>query len=88
MKRRDLLLLMGGAAIAWRRSAWAQQRPIPLVGVLRTGTAVNDQGIGVFRRSLRELGYVEGQNILIEVRWSGGDNERLPALAAELAALT
>jgi putative tryptophan/tyrosine transport system substrate-binding protein len=86
VKRRDLLL-MGGAAIAWRHPARAQQRPIPLVGVLRTSSAVNDQGIDVFRRGLRELGYVEGQNILVEIRWSGGDNERLPALAAELAAL-
>jgi putative ABC transport system substrate-binding protein len=86
MTRRELLVL-GAGTIALPRTVRAQQRAIPLVGVLRTATAVNDQGIDAFRRGLRELGYVEGHNILVEVRWSGGDNERLPALAAELAAL-
>ena len=86
MTRRELLVL-GAGTIALPLTVRAQQRAIPLVGVLRTATAVNDQGIDAFRRGLRELGYVEGHNILVEVRSSGGDNERLPALAAELAAL-
>jgi putative ABC transport system substrate-binding protein len=87
MKRRDFVQLAAGAAIAWPLLARAQQRAMPLVGLLRTVTAVNDQGIDVFRRALRELGYVEGQNIRVEVRWSDGDDKRLAALAAELAAL-
>jgi putative ABC transport system substrate-binding protein len=87
MKRRELILGLGGAAVAWPLGLRAQQRPVPLVGVLRTSTAANDIGIDGFRRGLQGLGYVEGRNIRIEIRWSGGDNERLPALAAELAAL-
>jgi putative tryptophan/tyrosine transport system substrate-binding protein len=87
MKRRELIGLLGGAAVAWPLGLRAQQRPIPLVGVLRTSTAADDTGIDGFRRGLQGLGYVEGQNIRIEIRWSGNDNERLPALAAELAAL-
>jgi putative ABC transport system substrate-binding protein len=55
--------------------------------MLRTATSDNDQGIDIFRRALRELGYVEGQNIRIEVRWSGGDDNMLPPLAAELTSL-
>lgn len=86
MRRRDLMLLVGGAMIA-APGARAQQKALPVVGVLRTATAVNDQGNDAFRRGLRELGYVEGQNILVEIRWSGGDDEKLPALAAELALL-
>src|SRR5271166_3406827 len=87
MKRRESMLL-GGAAIAWRRLARAPP-PIPLVGFLmaRTADPVTDAAITAFRRGLRATGYVEGQNISIKFRSSGGDNDRLPALAAELAAL-
>jgi len=87
MTRRELLVLGAGTSIALPLTVRAQQRATPLVGVLRTATAVNDRGIDAFRRSLRELGYVEGHNILVEVRWSEGNNERLPTLAAELVAL-
>jgi putative ABC transport system substrate-binding protein len=87
VRRREILVLGAGTAIALPLTGRAQQGAIPLVGVLRTATAVNDQGIDAFRHALRQLGYVEGQSIRVEVRWSGGDNESLPALAAELAAL-
>ncbi len=88
MRRRELLALIGGAA-ALPLAARAQQRAIPLVGVLspRTFDPSNDLGLSPFLRGLRELGYIEGQNIFVELRSSGGDNQRLPALAAELAAL-
>ena len=86
MRRRDLIVAVS-AALVQPMVARAQQRSMPLIGVLRAVTSINDQGIDAFRRGLRELGYLEGQNILIEVRWSEGDNKRLPALAAELAAL-
>jgi putative ABC transport system substrate-binding protein len=85
MNRRELIALLGGASIAWRRSAGAQQRTLPLVAVLTPRTfAPNTEA---FRRGLRELGYVEGQNIALEVRSAEGDYRRLPALAAELVAL-
>ena len=85
MRRRELIVLLGGAAIAWCLSAQAQQRILPLVAFLSPRTS--EVNIGAFRRGLRELGYVEGQNIALEVRSAEGDNRRLPALAAELAAL-
>ena len=87
MRRRELLISVGGAVLLSPLTAHAQQKAMPLIGLLRTATAVNDQGVDVFRRGLREFGYVEGQNIRVEVRWSDGDDKRLPALAAELAAL-
>jgi putative ABC transport system substrate-binding protein len=89
MKRRELMLVLGGAAVGWPLAGRAQQRPIPLVGVLspRTADPATDPTISALRRGLRELGYVEGQNISVEFRSSHGENTRLPALAAELAAL-
>ena len=92
MRRRDLMLLAGGASVASLRTGVAQQpSAIPLVGVLSPGqpggAAKEPIGIEILRRGLTELGYVDGQNIRIAVRWSGGDNSRLPRLAAELAAL-
>src|SRR6266851_6538082 len=84
MNRRELLLL-GGAAIAGCRSARAQRRALPLVAFLSPRTFAAN--INAFRRGLRELGYVEGQNIALEVRSAEGDNRRLPALAAELVSL-
>jgi ABC-type uncharacterized transport system substrate-binding protein len=87
VRRRDFVQLTTGVAIAWPLLARARQRPRRLIGVLRTGTAANDPSIEFFRRGLRELGLVEGQNIRVEVRWSDGDDKRLSPLAAELAAL-
>ena len=80
---------MGGAFALWARRAYTQQRQIPLVAFLspRTVQPDFDPTIDAFRQGLRELGYVEGQNIQIELRAAGGDEERLRALAAELVAL-
>src|SRR5512133_1101112 len=85
MRRRELLVALAGTAIAQDRPARAQQRALPLVAYLRPTTS--EVHTGAFRRGLRELGYVEGQNITLEVRSAEGDNRRLPALAAELVAL-
>src|ERR1700730_1538498 len=85
MRRRELIVSLGGAAIMWRRPARAQQRALPLVAFLSPRTS--EVNIDVFRRALRDLGYVEGENIALEVRSADGDNRRLPVLAAELAAL-
>src|SRR5262245_63674707 len=67
--------------------ATAQQpAKVPRIGYLvsRSGPGPNDQG---FQQGLRELGYVEGQNIVIERRWAGGNPNRLPDLAADLVRL-
>ena len=92
MRRRALLLMMGGAIAAFPRLGAAQQAtPPPLVAVLNPGMpigAANEpQGVTNTRLGLADLGYVDGQNLRFVARWSGGDNRRLPALAAELAAL-
>ncbi len=60
------------------------QGKIPRVGILRAGSLVGDYFAEPFRQGLRELGYVEGQNILLEFRWAEGKPERFPALANDL----
>ena len=80
-----VVLAFAAATIAWRGSAPGQQRTLPLVAFLSPRTFAPN--IDAFRRGLRELGYVEGQNIALEVRSAEGDYRRLPALAAELVAL-
>ena len=81
MRRRDFLALTTGAAAIWPRAARAQSKT-PVIGVLDGG----DPGpfLSEFRQGLRDRGYVEGQNIRIEVRSSAGNAELLRGLAKEL----
>lgn len=85
MRRRDFITLVGGAAAAWPPSAKAQQRAVPVVGVLYGGT-VDQFGefAEAFRRGLSEAGYSESRNIAFEYRWAEGHVERLQALADDL----
>lgn len=87
MKRRAFIALLGGATIAWPSALRAQQaRKVPRIGYLSPGTELSPRE-RAFLQGLRELGYVDGKNILIEYRFAGGDFKRLPALALELVRL-
>jgi putative tryptophan/tyrosine transport system substrate-binding protein len=79
MRRREFITLLGGAAAAWPLATRAQQPKIPRVGIIDNTPAWN-----AFRQRLRDLGYVEGQNIVLDYRYAGGVPERLAEVAVEL----
>ena len=88
MTRRNFIGLLGGAAAAWPLAARAQQPArVPRIGFLFYGAPELSLEIDAFRQGLRELGYIEGQNILVEYRFAGGQVGKLPELAAELVRL-
>ena len=84
MKRREFIMLLGGAA-AWPHAARAQQPAMPVVAVVNGATAENAARNGTaFRNGISETGYVDGQNVSLEYHWLAGQYERLPALMADL----
>jgi hypothetical protein len=83
MRRREFIKVVGYAA-TWPLTVSAQQPAMPVIGYLGTGSAeLNAQLLRAFRQGLREIGYIEGQNLAIEYRWAE-QNDRMPALATDL----
>jgi len=86
MRRRELLLLVGGM-MATGRALRAQRKVMPVVGFLGLSSPGPFAGaLAAFHQGLRETGYVEGQNVVVEYRWAEDHYDRLPPLAADLVA--
>jgi putative tryptophan/tyrosine transport system substrate-binding protein len=82
IRRRELVVTLGSAAVVWPIAARAQQ---PVIGYLNFGSPESDTPrLTGLRRGLSQTGYVEGRNFLVEYRWAGNQIDRLPALAADL----
>jgi putative ABC transport system substrate-binding protein len=83
MRRRDFIGLIGGAATVWSLATSAQQKPV--IGFLNSGSAdAYPDRITAFNQGLRQLRYVDGENVIVDYRWALGQYDRLPAFAAEL----
>src|SRR5262245_55006934 len=89
MRRRNLIALLGGAAITWSLAAQAQQAgKLPTIGYLGGGGPITQRAwVDAFAQRLRELGWIEGRTVAIEYRWAEGRPERYAEIAAEFVRL-
>src|SRR5262249_20065076 len=85
MQRRDFIKVVAGSAMVWPLAARAQQSAMPVVGFINAAAAQSyKQQLAAFFKGLEETGYVDGKNVMIEYRWADEQNDRLPAMAADL----
>src|SRR5262249_43850056 len=91
IKRREFMTLLGGAAAAWPLAARAQQgKRIPRIGVLMPSDETDPVAktiVSAFTQALADLGWTDGRNVRMDLRWGRGDNNRIRALAQELVGL-
>jgi len=84
MRRREFMTLVGRAAVAWPLAAQAQQAASPVIGLLSARESTEaPQLLAAVRQGLKEQGFVEGQNVAIEYRFAGNQNDQLPTLATK-----
>ena len=82
MRRRDVVSLLGGAAVSWPMAGRAQQPAIGFLGAQTPEMFVSR--LGAFHQGLKQTGYVEGRNVVVEYRWAEGRDDRLLDLASDL----
>jgi putative tryptophan/tyrosine transport system substrate-binding protein len=86
MDRRTFISAVAGGLVVWPLAALAQRQVLPVIGYLANASAAGFTNyVDAFRRGLGEMGYVEGQNVAIEYRWTEGQRDRLPGFARDLA---
>src|ERR1700716_2762283 len=83
MMRREFIVLVGGATATWPFSARAQQPARPVIGLLAIGTA-SSWNLSGYHRGLKDAGYFEGENLIIEYRFANDDPSHLSELASDL----
>jgi putative tryptophan/tyrosine transport system substrate-binding protein len=85
VRRRDFIKAITASAAAWPLAAGAQQSTMPVIAFLRsTSAAGSEHLVAAFEQGLKEVGFVEGQNIAIDYRWGNDQSDRLPGLAVDI----